>query len=127
MDLNAVPYPIKDGVSESIYTAQLYEHLSLNSMLFFNECYRILKPDGVLEIHTPNMFSIKNRCYYLFGRIDSSPDWNPYHVKLAHPLFLLRLLRQIGFDAKLAYKRYPAVPLHYLFSNSICIRARKRR
>jgi predicted SAM-dependent methyltransferase len=126
-NLNERPYPFDDASAVHIYGAQLLEHLTLHSLEFFQETYRILDSDGTLEIVLPNMFSLRNRALYVTGRIESSPEWNPYHIKLVHPRYLLRLARHVGFDAHLAYNRLPKLPLRYLLSGSLWIVARKRR
>lgn len=126
-DLNKRPYPFEDGSIDHIYAAQLLEHLQLHCVDFFQETYRILESDGTLEMVLPNMFSLKNRMLYLVGRCEESAEWNPYHVKLVHPLYLLRLARHVGFDAQLAHGRVPRFPRRYLFADYIWIKARKRR
>jgi predicted SAM-dependent methyltransferase len=126
-DLNERPYPFEDGSAVHIYGAQLLEHLTLHSIEFFQETHRILESDGTLELVLPNMFSLRNRALYLFGRIETSPEWNPYHMKLVHPIYLLQLARHVGFDARLAYNRLPWLPRRYLGSGSLWIVARKRR
>lgn len=126
-NLNELPYPFDDSSAVHIYGAQLLEHLTLHSLAFFQETYRILDSDGTLEIVLPNMFSLRNRALYVAGRIESSPEWNPYHMKLVHPRYLLRLARHVGFEAQLAYNRAPRLPLRYLLSGSLWIIARKRR
>lgn len=125
-DLNDIPYPFGDQSVNYIYTSQVYEHLTINSIELFQECYRVLKSDGTLEIHTPNMFSLKKRLLFLFGKFESNRDWNPYHTKMTHPVFIRRVLRQIGFDAKFHHKRCRSFPFDYLFTQNIWIIARKR-
>lgn len=126
-DLNRTPYPFEDGSAEHIYAAQLLEHLTLHCIDFFQETYRVLGADGVLEIVLPNMFSLRNRLLYLAGRIETSPEWNPYHMKIVHPHYLLRLARHIGYDAQLRFRRAPSMPRRDLLSGSIWMQARKRR
>jgi predicted SAM-dependent methyltransferase len=126
-DLNTRPYPFEDGSACNIYGAQLLEHLTLHCIEFFQEAHRILDSDGTLELVLPNMFSLANRARYVVGRIETSPEWNPYHMKLVHPRYLLALARHVGFDARLAYNRLPWLPWRYLGSGSLWIVARKRR
>jgi predicted SAM-dependent methyltransferase len=127
LDLNRLPYPFEPDSVDYIYGAQLVEHLHVHCIDFFQECYRILKADGTLEMHLPNMFSLKARLLYLCGRIEGSPCWNPYHFKLVHPRYLLKLLRHLGFEARLHHRGCPTFPFDYLFSDSLWIKARKRR
>lgn len=126
-DLNVRPYPFEDGSADHIYAAQVLEHLSLHCIEFLQETYRVLASDGTLELVLPNMFSLQNRLRYLVGRCEASPEWNPYHVKLIHPRYLVRLARHVGFDPRLRYGRAPALPRRDLLSGSIWLVARKRR
>lgn len=125
-DLNNLFYPFKDDSVDDVYVAQALEHLKIHLIDFLKEIYRILKPEGVLEIIFPNMFSARNRIRYLFGAITSSPEWSPHHIKLVHPKYLMGLLRHIGFDAKIFHNNLIRFPFDYLFTASISIRARKR-
>jgi predicted SAM-dependent methyltransferase len=126
-DLNRRPYPFEDGSAHHIYAGQVLEHLSIHTVEFLQETYRVLDSDGILEIVLPNMFSARNRLRYLAGRIEGSPEWNPHHLKLVHPRYLLHLARHVGFDAELRFNRLPHLPLRYLLSGSLWVVARKRR
>jgi len=117
-DLNKVPYPFKDSSIDYIRSSQTLEHLTLHSMDFFKECYRILKPNGKLEFWLPNMFNWKYRILFLFGRGMESLEWNPYHIKVVSPEYLMNLLRHIGFS--------PKIDNLYQIRGSIHIIARKR-
>jgi predicted SAM-dependent methyltransferase len=127
LDLNILPYPFASNSVDHILAAQILEHLQIHCIDFLKEVYRILKPDGVIELYMPNMFSLPNRVRYLFGNIQQSPEWNPYHVKLVHPRYLLMLMRHIGFAPKVLHRNIPSFPLDYLFVGGISIAARKRR
>ena len=127
LDLNKPFYPFKNDSIGYIYTTQVIEHLEIHLIDFLKEMYRILKPgDGSVEIIFPNMFSLKNRIRYLFGTIAGSPEWNPYHLKLVHPKYLMLLLRHMGFEPRIFHRSFPHFPFDYLFTASISIRARKR-
>lgn len=50
------PFPIPDASFDYVYSEHLFEHLTFlqaNNML--KECYRILKPGGIIRIATPNL------------------------------------------------------------------------
>lgn len=126
LDLNLLPYPFESESVDYIYSSQFVEHLAVQSIDFFQECYRILKPNGVLEFHLPNMFSLKVRFLYLFGRIMTAPEWSPHHIKLIHPRYLLNLLRHLGFDARYHHQKGPSFPYDYLIYDSLWVKARKR-
>lgn len=53
-------FPISDGVADVVICAETIEHLP-NQHLFFHEASRILKPDGILILTTPNPSSLRSR------------------------------------------------------------------
>ena len=51
----AAPFPIKDDSVSYIFSEQFIEHISRDKALgFFQECFRVLKPGGVLRTSTPD-------------------------------------------------------------------------
>lgn len=53
-DLERFPWPIKDGAFPAIIAWQLFEHLKPWLMLeIMDECWRVLKPEGLLYIGMP--------------------------------------------------------------------------
>lgn len=49
------PLPFPDNCVSNIYTSHLLEHFSYNQILnLLNECYRILKPEGIINICVPD-------------------------------------------------------------------------
>lgn len=50
------PFPMPDASFDYVYSEHLFEHLSYpQAMNMLKECYRILKPGGVIRIATPNL------------------------------------------------------------------------
>ncbi len=48
--------PFSDNTFDGIFTEQFVEHISLESMhIFSKECFRVLKPGGVIRHTTPNL------------------------------------------------------------------------
>ena len=102
-DLNVVPYPVRDESCSEILALHVFEHLHVHSTEWLRECYRILRPHGVMRVAFPNMFGLRTRIRYLMGRVDEGLEWHPYHCKLIHWRYFLRLARHIGFDCALEY------------------------
>jgi predicted SAM-dependent methyltransferase len=72
-DLNELPWPWDDGSCDEILALDVFEHLHLMPQKWLKECFRLLKPHGVLRLRVP-----------IFG----SP-WHvidPTHVRGFHPL-----------------------------------------
>lgn len=54
-DLSVFPWPFKDNEAEEIKAIDLFEHIEPSkTILFVEECWRILKPGGKLFIQTPH-------------------------------------------------------------------------
>lgn len=59
-DLTVFPYPIEDNSIDVIYSSHFVEHLDgIERMKFFNECYRILKPEGKMRLLHPYYKSVR--------------------------------------------------------------------
>lgn len=53
-DLRKTPWPWKDKSVNEIYCSQFFEHLTAPERIkFMEECYRILEPNGKLQIIVP--------------------------------------------------------------------------
>ena len=72
-DLRILPYPFEDNSVDKIVAAHVVEHLYVDeNILFMNECWRILKPGGVIEV--------------IFPMWNSESAWvDPTHVRAIHP------------------------------------------
>ena len=55
--LKGIPYP--DNTFDTVYHSQVMEHIPQDKADFFiSECFRVLKPGGIIRISTPNLESI---------------------------------------------------------------------
>ncbi len=72
LNLNVLPLPFKDESVDEIRVSQVIEHLDCNPFDFVNDCYRILKNDGVLFVGLPCWnFSIPHlRGYHPYQYLD---------------------------------------------------------
>lgn len=53
-DLTVAPYPFEKESAEEIHSAHFFEHLNgAQRIVFMEECWRILKPEGKMTIITP--------------------------------------------------------------------------
>lgn len=53
---DALKTPFRDRVADRVTLNQFLEHVDADKLI--KECYRILKPDGVISIETPNTYYI---------------------------------------------------------------------
>lgn len=110
------PLPYENDSVDLIYNEHFIEHLSVSDGLkFLKECYRILRPGGVLRIATPDLDYIVFR-YFFFWRKQGwikkyGYDWVKTRAELMNINFrewghqylynkeeLKRRLREAGFD-----------------------------
>ena len=68
--LKGIPY--KDNTFDVVYHSHLIEHLSkIEGVSFIKECYRVLKPGGIIRIATPNLEAIvKNYIKFLYRSLN---------------------------------------------------------
>lgn len=113
------PFPIPNASFDYVYSEHLFEHLTYSEATnMLKECYRILKPNGILRIATPNLqFLVDlylhpekelNKKYNELNAersgMPSSPVYtvNYFHTTWGHkiiydPMTLSRFLEDVGF------------------------------
>ncbi len=70
-------FPFKDAVFEYVFTEHMIEHIPLDKGQFMlKECYRVLKPGGILRVVTPNLDSLLN--YYLQPGLPLHSDYTDF-------------------------------------------------
>ena len=81
---------IPDNIFNTITHLEIIEHL-LNPLLNISECYRILKPNGVLYLTTPNDYSFILKLEHLLERklISHFHQFNEFELRW--------LLQEAGF------------------------------
>ena len=90
----ALPYP--DGYFNTIYLGEVLEHTWLPRHVV-NECYRVLKPQGVLILDTPNVYALSRMLRFLaMGRdiILGNPDHKIFYSRA----MMENLLEKSGFQ-----------------------------
>lgn len=73
------PLPFRSGTLDGILAGELIEHL-FDTRLLLAECFRVLRPGGILVLTTPNLATFQDRLRFLIGR--SPRQINPYHEYL---------------------------------------------
>lgn len=95
--------PFHDESFDGIFMGELLEHV-FDPLQVLQECYRILRHDGLLLITTPNLAALQDRIEFLFGK--SPRHINPLHEYLYLHIrpFTFRLLsltlQKSGFSVK---------------------------
>lgn len=66
LDVDREDFPFEDNYFDAIYAGGIIEHL-FDPDHFLDEVYRVLKPNGIFILDTPNLASLYNRVALLLG------------------------------------------------------------
>jgi len=121
VDLNA-PLPWADNTFDLAISTEGIEHLE-NHFAFFQEFWRVLRPNGILIVTTPNITALRSRVRF-FGSGFFGRDARPLNESGRHPLHHISLatfpelryeLRVSGF--RLLEVRHTHIkPISYLYA-----------
>lgn len=93
--------PFEGGAFDVVNAGELVEHL-YDTKYFFEECHRVLRPDGILIFTTPNLNSIENRVRVLAGGYLAMSGAYPEdhfggHIRVFNLGKIRELCRETGF------------------------------
>lgn len=98
-DLNVYPWPWPDNCFDVILAMDVLEHLD-SFISFFNECWRIMQPSGIVTVQTPRWDSVNvaidpthRRGYHpeSFDYLDPNTGWGS-----KYPMYTDRKWTKIG-------------------------------
>jgi SAM-dependent methyltransferase len=73
LNLRNSKLPYESKFFDAVILCEVIEHFNFNPLPTLKEINRVLKPDGLLYVGTPNLASIKNRLNLLMGRSIGNP------------------------------------------------------
>ena len=76
LDVDEEDFPFEDNYFDAVTAFELIEHL-FDPDHFLDEVCRVLKPEGIFVLSTPNLASIHNRIALLFG-------YQPFSMNPSH-------------------------------------------
>ena len=115
IDFEVETLPMRDGEYDVVIFNEVFEHLRINPIFTMREVHRVLKPEGILMLSTPNLTSWKGWCHFAFkGRL--APDvYDEFakldklghmgHVRIYSVGEVVSFLRRIGFDIETVIHR----------------------
>ncbi len=94
--------PFKNASFDVVNAGEVVE-LLYDTKLFFHECFRVLKPGGILLFTTPNLNSLENRVRVVTGSylamVGAYPeDHFGEHVRIFNLAKVRELCRQTGLE-----------------------------
>lgn len=91
-------FPFPDNYFHCVFSGELIEHL-FDTDLFLRECKRVLKPNGILILTTPNLAGFDDRIKFIFGE-------SPRHVNPVHPYLKLHIRQFTKSSLKKILSKY---------------------
>jgi SAM-dependent methyltransferase len=67
-DIERDPLPQPDASIAPVVLAETFEHLRIDPLFTLREISRVLRPDGLLYLTTPNFYRLGNVARFLLGR-----------------------------------------------------------
>jgi SAM-dependent methyltransferase len=100
-------FPYGDRSFDVVCFCEILEHLLMNPLHSLNEIHRVLRPDGLLVLTTPNVARLGNVLALVAGEnlYDPYSGYGPYgrHNREYTQHELVRLLTFAGFDVHAAF------------------------
>ena len=98
-------FPFNDNYFDIITLFDVIEHVK-SPFNVLKECYRVLKPNGLICITTPNLNAV--------ARLWKGDDWygfsDPTHIYLFTPSSLKFLVEQVGFKIEMVKTPFNPLP-----------------
>lgn len=105
------PFPFEGNFFDFVYAGEVLEH-TLDDESFLKQCFRTLKPKGVLILTVPNLVSLENRFLMFLGKLPQLA-YAPYHYKIYTAKLLEEKLKLVGFRILRLDSSYVLVSKNY--------------
>lgn len=93
---DALASPFETSSFDAMFMGELIEHI-FDTISLLEECHRILRPEGILVVTTPNLASAQDRMRFLFGLSPRQVDpFHPFRRLHIRPFTLSGLQHVLG-------------------------------
>jgi SAM-dependent methyltransferase len=107
LNIESWPFPFEDGQFDVVVFGEVLEHMTNDPMHAMREISRVLKPDGMLVLTTPNAARLENVIAFIEGRniYDPYSAYGPYgrHNREYTRHELHQLLEYSGFRNEISF------------------------
>jgi ubiquinone/menaquinone biosynthesis C-methylase UbiE len=123
-DLNELPWPWKDDLYDKIVAVDVFEHLTLEIPQWLDECWRVLTPQGVLDMRLPawdNPLSYRDPThrkifheetfYYWDQRTDLFRDFGSYYFEESNKWWTVSRVNREASDLRFTLVKEPTTSL----------------
>jgi SAM-dependent methyltransferase len=115
VDLDSGRVPLPNGCCEVVTCLETIEHVE-NPRALVRELYRLVRPDGLVILSTPNQLSILSKLSLVvkneFVHFQERPGLYPAHITALLEVDLVRISREVGLcDVRIRYTGAGRIPL----------------
>jgi ubiquinone/menaquinone biosynthesis C-methylase UbiE len=104
IDLESTPIPVPDETFDVVLCSEVIEHMEIDPMFMMAEINRVMKPNGLLILTTPNVVSSRSITKMLLGiepyfYMQYRPTRNYYRHNYEYSIHsLVAVIKAAGFD-----------------------------
>ncbi len=117
-DIENEALPFDKNTFDIVVLNEVFEHLRINPIHTIGEIYRVIKPNGILLLSTPNLLSLKGWLSMIFKNKTQSSVYYEYlklstlghmgHVREYTPVEVCEFLTALGFSVEqIIYRGLP--------------------
>jgi len=115
----AKAFPFSDNVFDCVLATEIIEHV-FDTDKFLSEMKRVLKPEGVLVLSTPNLVSLRSRLGTLIGRLPAHVEYrttegNAGHIRGYNITAIRSQLEEHNFEIIELTTSCMTIPLIHIF------------
>jgi len=101
-----------------IFAGEIIEHI-FDESRFVRECRRVLKPEGILIMTTPNLVNLYNRFFMFFGAMPSNAHAaDPFHYHVYNRETFQNLIKKEGFTILKSTSSYLPIDFSFVFGRN---------